>query len=181
MNFVAVKMLTGDRAKYLCIIFAIACSTFLLENQSSIFAGIMKLTTSQIIDVTDADIWVMDPQTQYVDEVKSLTENDLYRVRGVPGVEWAVRLFKGSARATAPDGKFRQFILMGLAEAAQFEEIVILATPWDAVEATLKSAGGLCRGNRCRLYKSIQEGFFRSGFRPDKFRCRKGSRMGNQS
>jgi putative ABC transport system permease protein len=114
MNFVAIKMLTGDRAKYLGLIFAIAFSTFLLENQSSIFAGIMKRTTSQIIDVTDADIWVMDPQTQYVDEVKSLTENDLYRVRGVQGVEWAVRLFKGNARATAPDGKFRQVILMGL-------------------------------------------------------------------
>jgi putative ABC transport system permease protein len=117
MNFVAIKMLTGDRAKYLGLIFAIAFSTFLLENQSSIFAGIMKRTTSQIIDVTDADIWVMDLQTQYVDEVKSLTENDLYRVRGVPGVMWAVRLFKGNARATAPDGKFRQVILMGLDDA----------------------------------------------------------------
>ncbi len=30
-----------------------------------------------------------------------------------------------------------------MAEAAQFEEVVILATPWDAVEAALKSAGGL--------------------------------------
>jgi len=117
MNSIAVKMLTGDRAKYLGLIFAIAFSTFLLENQSSIFAGIMKRTTSQIIDVTDADIWVMDRQTQYADEVKALTENDLYRVRGVPGVEWAVRLYKGSARATAPDGKFRQVILMGLDDA----------------------------------------------------------------
>ncbi len=117
MNSVAIKMLTGDRAKFLGLIFAIAFSTFLLENQSSIFAGIMKRTTSQIIDVADADIWVMDAQTQYVDEVKSLTENDLYRVRGVPGVEWAVRLFKGNARAKAPDGKFRQVILMGLDDA----------------------------------------------------------------
>jgi hypothetical protein len=31
MNFVAIKMLTGDRAKYLGLIFAIAFSTFLLE------------------------------------------------------------------------------------------------------------------------------------------------------
>ena len=35
MNFVALKMLTGDRAKYLAPIFAIAFSTFLLENQAS--------------------------------------------------------------------------------------------------------------------------------------------------
>jgi putative ABC transport system permease protein len=114
MNFVALKMLTGDRAKYLGLIFTVAFASFLLANQSSIFAGIMKRTASQILDVTDADIWVMDPQTEYVEETKPLTENDLYRVRGVPGVRWGVRLFKGLARATAPDGKFRTVILMGL-------------------------------------------------------------------
>jgi len=36
MNFIALKMLTGDRAKYLGLIFAIAFCTFLLENQTSI-------------------------------------------------------------------------------------------------------------------------------------------------
>src|SRR6266542_1968310 len=35
MNFIALKMLTGDRAKYLGLIFAIAFATFLLENQTS--------------------------------------------------------------------------------------------------------------------------------------------------
>ena len=114
MNFVALRMLTGDRAKYVGLIFAIAFSTFLLENQSSIFAGIMKRTTSQILDVIDADIWVMDKKTQYIDEVKALTDNDLYRVRGVPGVLWAVRLFKGQPRAKALDGTFRVVIMMGL-------------------------------------------------------------------
>lgn len=114
MNYIALRMLTGDRAKYLGLIFAIAFSTFLLENQSSIFAGIMKRTTSQVLDVTDADLWVMDKKTLYIDEVKALTENDLYRVRGVPGVLWAVRLFKGQPRAKAADGTFRVVIMMGL-------------------------------------------------------------------
>src|SRR5262245_46233682 len=117
MNFVALKMLTGDRAKYLGLIFAIAFAAFLLEHQISIFAGVVLRTASQIMDVTDVDIWVMDPNTQYVDEIRALTENDLYRVRGVPGVQWAVRLFKGLPRAKAPDGKFRVVILMGLDDA----------------------------------------------------------------
>ena len=117
MNFVAIKMLTGDRSKYLGLIFAIAFASFLLENQSSIFAGIMKRTTSQILDVTDVDIWVMDARTEYIDEIKALTENDLYRVRGVPGVQWAVRLFKGLPRAKAADGRFRVVVLMGLDDA----------------------------------------------------------------
>src|SRR5499433_3987420 len=111
-------MLTGNRAKYIGLIFAIAFSTFLLENQSSIFAGIMKRTTNQILDVTDADIWVMDKKTLYVDEVKALTDNDLYRVRGVPGVLWAVQLFKGQPRAKALDGTFRVVIMLGLDDAS---------------------------------------------------------------
>src|SRR5215472_8841434 len=117
MNYVALQMLLGDRAKYLGLIFAVAFSTFLMSHQSSIFAGIMKRTTSQIMDVTDANIWVMDPKTQYIDEVKALTDNDLYRVRGVPGVEWAVPLFKGTPRAKALDGNFRVVIMMGVDDA----------------------------------------------------------------
>ena len=114
MNFVALQMLLGDRAKYLGLIFAVAFSTFLMSHQSSIFAGIMRRTTSQIMDVPDANLWVMDRKTQYFDEVKALTDDDLYRVRGVPGVEWAVPLFKGTPRAKAFDGNFRVVIMMGV-------------------------------------------------------------------
>lgn len=118
MNFVALQMLLGDRAKYLGLIFAIAFSSFLMSHQSSIFAGIMDRTTSQIKDVRDADVWVLDRYTQYFDEVKALTDNDVYRVRGVPGVEWAVPLFKGQPRAKGPDGNFRVVLLMGLDDAS---------------------------------------------------------------
>jgi putative ABC transport system permease protein len=117
MNFVALKMLTGDRAKYLGLIFAIAFSSFLMAHQASIFAGIMDRTRSQVQDITDADIWVMDRNTQYFDEVNALTDNDLYRVRGVSGVKWAVPLFKGQPRAKSPYGKFRVVILLGLDDA----------------------------------------------------------------
>ncbi|MBC7925278.1 MAG: ABC transporter permease [Bryobacteraceae bacterium] len=114
MNFVAWQMLTGDKAKYIGLIFAIAFSTFLMSHQVSIFCGLMNRTSSQIDDIQDASIWVMDANTQYVDEVKALTDQDLYRVRGVSGIEWAVPLFKGTSRAKGPDGKFRGVILMGL-------------------------------------------------------------------
>jgi hypothetical protein len=69
VNFVALRMLTGDRAKYLGLIFAIAFCTFLLENQTSIFASILKRTGSQILDVTDADVWVMDGKTEYFEHL----------------------------------------------------------------------------------------------------------------
>jgi hypothetical protein len=117
MNFVALKMLTGDRAKYLGLIFAIAFCTFLLENQTSIFASILKRTGSQILDVTDADVWVMDGKTEYFEQTKALKDTDLTRVRGVNGVEWAVKLFKGYPVARTRAGKFAACILLGLDDA----------------------------------------------------------------
>jgi putative ABC transport system permease protein len=117
MNFIALKMLTGDRAKYLGLIFTIAFCTFLLENQTSIFAGILKRTGSQIADVTDADIWVMDPKTEYFEQTKALKDTDLTRVRGVDGVQWAVKLFKGGPVARTPNGKFAVTICLGLDDA----------------------------------------------------------------
>jgi putative ABC transport system permease protein len=117
MNWVALKMLTGDRVKYLGIVFGVAFATLLMAQQSSIFCGLMLNTTSQIRDIEGADIWVMDPNVRFVDDVKPLLDDDLYRVRGVPGVEWAVRLYKGQSRARFQDGNFQQFILLGLDDA----------------------------------------------------------------
>jgi putative ABC transport system permease protein len=117
MNFVALKMLTGDRAKYLGLIFTVAFCTFLLENQTSIFAGILKRTGSQIRDVTDAEIWVMDPKTEYFEQTRALKDTDLTRVRGVDGVQWAVKLFKGNPVARTLDGKFAVSFCLGLDDA----------------------------------------------------------------
>ena len=117
MNFIALKMLTGDRAKYLALIFAIAFSTFLLENQTSIFAGILRRTGSQIRDVTEAAIWVMDRDTEYFEQTKALKDTDLNRVRGVDGVQWAVKLFKGSPVARTAAGKFATTFCIGVDDA----------------------------------------------------------------
>jgi putative ABC transport system permease protein len=118
MNWLALRMLTGDRTKYLGIIFGVAFASLLIAHQVSIFCGIMARTTSQIKDVQEADIWVMDAKVRYIDEVAGLVDNDLQRVRGVPGVAWAVSLYKGTLRARLHDGTFRQVILMGIDDAS---------------------------------------------------------------
>jgi putative ABC transport system permease protein len=117
MNRIALQMLTGDRGKYLGLVFGVSFATLLMAQQVSIFVGIMRRTASQILDVRDADVWVMDEKVRYVDEVPGLPEGDLERVRGVPGVGWAVRLYKGQVRARLPDGNFRNVILFGLDDA----------------------------------------------------------------
>jgi putative ABC transport system permease protein len=117
MSWIALRMLTGNRGKYFAIVFGIAFACMLMAQQASIFVGLMRNTTSQIRDIQGADIWVMEPSVQFVDDVTPLSDNDLYRVRSVPGVAWAVRLYKGLARGQFHDGKFKQFIVLGLDDA----------------------------------------------------------------
>jgi len=117
MNWVALKMLTGDRSKYLGIIFGVTFATLLMSQQMSIFLGIMARTASQIEDVREADVWVMDSKVRYIDEIPALPDDTLQRVRGVPGVAWAVRMFKGNVRCRLEAGKFRNAILFGLDDA----------------------------------------------------------------
>ncbi|WP_437188029.1 ABC transporter permease [Planctomicrobium sp. SH668] len=114
MNWLAWKMLTGDPTKYLGIVFGVAFGSLLIAQQSSIFVGLMRRTSSQIIDVTEADLWVMDQAQQNIDEIRPMPETRLHQVRGVPGVEWAVRLYKGLVRCRTTDGNFRQSILVGV-------------------------------------------------------------------
>ena len=51
MNFVALRMLVGDRAKYLGIIFGLTFASLLITQQMAIFVGLMTRTYSAITDL----------------------------------------------------------------------------------------------------------------------------------
>jgi putative ABC transport system permease protein len=107
-------MLTGDRSKYLGLVFGVTFATLLMSQQVSIFMGILTRTGNQVLEVRDADIWVMDNRVRYVDEAPGLQDIDLMRVRGVEGVAWAVRTYKGVMRARLENGNTRNVRLTGL-------------------------------------------------------------------
>jgi len=115
--WIAWKMLIGNRVKYLGIVFGVVFAALLIAQQSSIFCGLMLLTISQIRDTQGPDIWVMDKNVQFVDDIKPLSDTELFRVKGVPGVEWAVRFYKGIARARLEEGTYEQMILLGIDDA----------------------------------------------------------------
>ncbi len=131
MLWIAWKMLIGNRAKYLGIVFGVAFAALLIAQQSSIFCGLMALTVSQILDVEGAGVWVMDPKVKYVDDVKPMADTHLYRVRGVPGVDWAVRLYKGIARARLEGGSYEQVILLGL------DDTTFIGAPLNMIEGSI--------------------------------------------
>jgi putative ABC transport system permease protein len=125
MRWIALKMLVGDRAKFLGIVLGLTFAALLITQQGSIFCGLMLRTCAQISDITGADLWVMDPNVRYIDDVKPMLESNLYRVRGVEGVLWAVPLYKGQARVKVNPRVSRgnqateieQVILLGLDDA----------------------------------------------------------------
>ena len=131
MLWIAWKMLIGNRAKYLGIVFGVAFAALLIAQQSSIFCGLMALTVSQILDVEGAGVWVMDPKVKFVDDVKPMSDTHLYRVRGVPGVDWAVRLYKGIARARLEGGSYEQVILLGL------DDATFIGAPLNMIEGSI--------------------------------------------
>ena len=114
MYLIAIKMLVGDRGKYLGIIMGLTFASLLITQQSSIFTGLMTRTYSFIGDLSQPDIWVMDPKVQYIDDSKPLQDTELFRVRGVEGVEWAVPLYKGLLKARLEGGKFQVCNVLGL-------------------------------------------------------------------
>jgi putative ABC transport system permease protein len=107
-------MLVGDTTKYVSLVIGLTFATLLMTEQGSIFVGMMRRAYSTVSDVPAAKVWVMDPEVQYPDDLKPLKDTDLYRVRDVPGVDWAVPYFKGAGRARTPDGAFLTVNVIGI-------------------------------------------------------------------
>lgn len=114
MYRIALKMLLGDRGKYMGIVTGIALASIIMIQQPGIMLSVFARTYSFISDVSLPDIWVMDPKVRFIDDSKPLLDTQLYRVRGVEGVEWAVPLYKGNQRVRMDNGELVGCNVLGL-------------------------------------------------------------------
>ena len=110
----AIKMLIGDRTKFVGILIGLTFSTFIITQQMGIFIGLMQRTCGFISDTSQPNIWVVDSQVQQVDDIKGIKFSNLFRVRGIEGVEWAVPMFKGLLRARLTNGRFQICNVIGI-------------------------------------------------------------------
>jgi putative ABC transport system permease protein len=110
---IAIRMLVGDRAKYIMLLSGLTLAALLITQNASIFCGLMLWTTATVRNV-DVPIWVADPNVEQVNEVKPLRDTDVGIVRSVPGVSWAVPFYWGLQQARLPDGRFQAIQLTGL-------------------------------------------------------------------
>lgn len=132
MNVFALKMLVGDRAKYIAIIMGLTFASLLITQQMSIFIGLISRTYTTITDCGIPDIWVCDPQSQFIDDIKPMQDTQLLRIRGIDGVQWAMPLYKGLIRARLSDGAFQATQVMGL------DDTTLIGGPPEMVEGKLE-------------------------------------------
>jgi putative ABC transport system permease protein len=131
VNSVAIKMLVGDRAKYIGIVMGLTFASLLITQQSAIFVGIMTRTYGVVTDLGLPDIWVMDPKVQFIDDIKPQQDTELLRVRGIEGVAWAVPLYKGLLKARLGNGNFQTCNVLGL------DDATLIGGPPEMVEGSL--------------------------------------------
>lgn len=114
---IAIRMLLGDTIKWVGVVLGVFFCTFLITHLLSMFSGMLVRTYATISDIPEADVWVMDPATEYVDETAGLPPTALERVRGVAGVEWAVPLLINTVRCRLPNGMYRPVAIIGVDDA----------------------------------------------------------------
>jgi putative ABC transport system permease protein len=114
MTHVAFRILLHDRAKYLALVLGISFATLLISQQSAIFHSLMHASTREILEANQADIWVMKPSVETLDQGYPLAELSVNRVRSVPGVEWAVPYYQSTSQLRTEDGRMKLVQLVGI-------------------------------------------------------------------
>ncbi|MCC6949869.1 MAG: ABC transporter permease [Phycisphaerales bacterium] len=117
MTHVALRMLFGDRTKYLTLVLGLAFAALLMNQQGAIFLGLLFQATGPLQNVKQGDLWVVDPGIKWVLEYRSLGDQRLSRVRSVPGVEWAEPFFNGWAVTELESGDFEKVQVLGIPRA----------------------------------------------------------------
>ncbi|MFN5946592.1 MAG: ABC transporter permease [Phycisphaerae bacterium] len=114
MFHIAVRMLFGDRTKYITLVLGLAFAALLMNQQGAIFLGLLRQATGPLQNVTQNDLWVADPDTPWIAEFRALPDQKLARVRSVPGVAWAEPFFNGIAVCELDSGTFKRVQIVGI-------------------------------------------------------------------
>lgn len=117
MMTLAIKMLIGNKASCIGVIFGIFLATLLISQQSAIFLGLVSRSYRLVTDIPQPDLWIVDPATESDDKVRSLPINYLDIVRGTSGVEWAVPITITNLPLVTPSGVFQVCQLYGVDDA----------------------------------------------------------------
>ena len=110
---IAIKMLVGNRAKYIGLLVGISFTSFLVAFALSYLAGFLTEGFALISENPQADVWVMDQAVNSTEHTTNMPASALQRVRSVEGVRSAVPLALGTTEVHFANGNFQPFQVIG--------------------------------------------------------------------
>jgi putative ABC transport system permease protein len=116
---IALKLLANDRGKFFTLILGVTFAVFLMNQMTSMFAGIMRKSTANVINI-GAKMWVMDPSVENDRSSIPLPDYVLDYVRSIKGVAMAVPIYFGSGLVKLPDGTYQGANIIGLDDTTLF-------------------------------------------------------------
>ena len=130
MGLLARRNLFHDRVRFAVTLTGIVFALVLIIVQFGLFLG-FTTTTSNNIDHSKADLWVVFHGVGYFDTGRSFSERKFYQVLETPGVAEAEKYMQNFARWKRPDGRVENIQIIGVRPGSS------MGQPWNLVEGSL--------------------------------------------
>ena len=127
MGLLARRNLFHDRVRFGVTLTGIVFALVLIVVQFGLFLG-FTTTTSNNIDHSGADVWIVFHAVGYFDTGRTFSERKFYQVLATPGVRQAEKYMQAFARWKRPDGGIENIQIIG------FHPGSGLGEPWNIVE-----------------------------------------------
>ena len=112
MGLLARRNLFHDKVRFAVTLTGIVFALVLIIIQFGLFLG-FTTTTSNNIDHSNADLWVVFHGVGYFDMGRNFSERKFYQVLSTPGVERAEKYMQAFARWKRPDGRVENVQVIG--------------------------------------------------------------------
>src|SRR5499427_8225409 len=129
MGLLARRNLFHDKVRFAVTLTGIVFALVLIIVQFGLFLG-FTTTTSNNIDHSNADLWIVFRGVAYFDTGRNFSEQKLYRVLATPGVERAEKYMQSFGRWKRPDGRVESVQVIG------FHPGSGLGEPWNIVHGS---------------------------------------------
>jgi len=133
MSLLARRNLFHDRIRFAVTLTGIVFALVLIIIQFGLFLG-FTTTTSNNIDHSKADLWIVFRGVGYFDTSRAFSERKFYQVLATPGVQQAEKYMQGFANWKRPDGRVENIQIIGFRPGSSLGE------PWNLVEGNLADA-----------------------------------------
>ena len=127
MALLARRNLFHDRIRFVVTLTGIVFALVLIIVQFGLFLGFTS-TTSNNIDHSKADLWIVFRGVGYFDTSRAFSERKYYQVLSTPGVEQAEKYIQGFTNWKRADGRVENIQIIGFRPGSGLGE------PWNVIE-----------------------------------------------